>query len=156
MVVVKRDSSLLVVTENGYGKRTSIDDYRITNRGGKGVINVKTSDRNGKVVAIKEVLDRDELILITTARVALKGVMEIDTTCTYSLEPVGFSPNETLTLRVYPPDGESFIASEGLPALTFIYPLSVEDPTGNWLLDFVGAENTALFVINWTGECHGR
>ncbi len=65
MVVVKRDSSLLVVTENGYGKRTSIDDYRITNRGGKGIINVKTSDRNGEVVAIKEVLDDDELILIT-------------------------------------------------------------------------------------------
>ncbi|MEW6050288.1 MAG: DNA gyrase subunit A [Candidatus Zixiibacteriota bacterium] len=65
MVVVRRDSTLLVVTENGYGKRTSIDDYRVTNRGGKGIINVKTSDRNGDVVAIKEVLDNDELILIT-------------------------------------------------------------------------------------------
>ncbi len=70
MVVVKRDSSLLVVTENGYGKRTSIDDYRITNRGGKGVINVKTSERNGEVVAIKEVLDDDELILITKNGIA--------------------------------------------------------------------------------------
>ncbi|MBU8933965.1 MAG: DNA gyrase subunit A [candidate division Zixibacteria bacterium] len=70
MVVVKRDSSLLVVTENGYGKRTSIDDYRITNRGGKGVINVKTSERNGEVVAIKEVLDEDELILITKHGIA--------------------------------------------------------------------------------------
>lgn len=65
MVVVRRDSTLLVVTENGYGKRTSIDDYRVTNRGGKGIINVKTSDRNGDVVSIKEVLDNDELILIT-------------------------------------------------------------------------------------------
>ncbi len=65
MVVVKRDSSLLVVTENGYGKRTSIDDYRVTNRGGKGVINIKASERNGEVVSIKEVLDQDELILIT-------------------------------------------------------------------------------------------
>ena len=60
-----RDTSLLVVTENGYGKRTVIDDYRITNRGGKGIINVKTSERNGAVVAIKEVMDTDELILIT-------------------------------------------------------------------------------------------
>jgi len=65
MVVVKRDSSLLVVTENGYGKRTSIDDYRVTNRGGKGIINIKASERNGEVVSIKEVLDQDELILIT-------------------------------------------------------------------------------------------
>ncbi len=70
MVVVKRDSSLLVVTENGYGKRTQIDDYRITNRGGKGIINVKTSERNGEVVAIKEVLDQDELILITKNGIA--------------------------------------------------------------------------------------
>nr|MBN2278508.1 DNA gyrase subunit A [candidate division Zixibacteria bacterium] len=65
MVVVKRESTLLSVTENGYGKRTDINDYRVTNRGGKGVINIKTSDRNGEVVTIKEVLDDDELILIT-------------------------------------------------------------------------------------------
>ncbi|MCK4631735.1 MAG: DNA gyrase subunit A [candidate division Zixibacteria bacterium] len=70
MVVVTRDSSLLVVTENGFGKRTSINDYRITNRGGKGVINVRTSERNGEVVTIKEVLDADELILITRKGIA--------------------------------------------------------------------------------------
>jgi DNA gyrase subunit A len=70
MVAVKRDSTLLVVCENGYGKRTDIDSYRITNRGGKGVINVKTSDRNGEVIAIKEVLDQDELILITKNGIA--------------------------------------------------------------------------------------
>jgi len=62
MVVVKRDASLLTVTENGYGKRTNIADYRITNRGGKGVINIKASARNGEVVAVKEVVDDDELI----------------------------------------------------------------------------------------------
>jgi DNA gyrase subunit A len=70
MVVVKRDSTLLVVTENGFGKRTSIEDYRVTNRGGKGVINVKTTDRNGEVVSIKEVLNDDELIIITRNGIA--------------------------------------------------------------------------------------
>lgn len=70
MVAVRHDSTLLVVTENGYGKRTSIEDYRMTNRGGKGVINVKTSERNGEVVAIKEVVDTDELILITRKGIA--------------------------------------------------------------------------------------
>ncbi len=70
MVVVKRDSSLLVVSENGYGKRSAIGDYRITNRGGKGIINIKTSERNGEVVAIMEVLDDDELILITKDGIA--------------------------------------------------------------------------------------
>ncbi len=70
MVAVKRDSSLLVVSENGYGKRTKIEDYRMTNRGGKGVINMKASDRNGEVVTIKEVLDQDELILMTQNGIA--------------------------------------------------------------------------------------
>ena len=70
MVVIKRDSTLLVVTENGFGKRSSVNDYRVTNRGGKGIINVKTSDRNGEVVAIMEVLDGDELILITKEGIA--------------------------------------------------------------------------------------
>ncbi|PKK82442.1 MAG: DNA gyrase subunit A [candidate division Zixibacteria bacterium HGW-Zixibacteria-1] len=65
MVVVKRDSTILTVTENGFGKRTSISDYRVTNRGGKGIINIKASDRNGEAVSIKEVVDKDELILIT-------------------------------------------------------------------------------------------
>lgn len=78
MVVVKRDTSLLTICENGYGKRTSINDYRVTNRGGKGVINIKTTDRNGEVVAIKEVLDDDELILITrkgiTNRQSVKAI----------------------------------------------------------------------------------
>ena len=65
MVVVKRDATLLSVTENGFGKRTNIADYRVTNRGGKGIINIRPTQRNGKVVDIKEVLTDDELMLIT-------------------------------------------------------------------------------------------
>ena len=66
MVVVKREgTSLLTVTENGYGKRSAISDYRITNRGGKGVINIKISERNGPIITIKEVVDDDEVLLIT-------------------------------------------------------------------------------------------
>ncbi|MBU0985494.1 MAG: DNA gyrase subunit A [candidate division Zixibacteria bacterium] len=76
MVAVGRDSSLLVVTENGYGKRTSIEDYRVTNRGGKGIINIKASERNGEVVSIKEVLDTDELILITKKGIANRQAVD--------------------------------------------------------------------------------
>lgn len=65
MVVAKRPTSLLTVTENGFGKRTAISEYRLTNRGGKGIINIKTSERNGEVVAVKEVVDQDGLMLIT-------------------------------------------------------------------------------------------
>ncbi|MBI4410003.1 MAG: DNA gyrase subunit A [Gemmatimonadetes bacterium] len=69
MVVVPRDiaaeTTLLVVTENARGKRTPVDDYRLQFRGGKGVINFRTNERTGKVVAIKSVRPDDELMLIT-------------------------------------------------------------------------------------------
>jgi len=65
MEVCRPNATILTVCEHGYGKRTQIDEYRLTRRGGIGVINIKTSERNGKVVAIKEVLDDEELIMIT-------------------------------------------------------------------------------------------
>lgn len=65
MVVVHRESTLMVVTENGYGKRSSITDYRVTNRGGKGIITVKVSDKVGEMIAIMDVMDTDDLLMIT-------------------------------------------------------------------------------------------
>ena len=56
---------ILSVTENGYGKRTAAEEYRLTNRGGKGVINVKTTERNGKVVGIAQVDETSEVMLIS-------------------------------------------------------------------------------------------
>lgn len=80
-VVVKRESTLLTVTENGYGKRSDIADYRVTNRGGKGVINIRASERNGEVVVVKEVVDDDELLLITQRgivnRIAISSIRSI-------------------------------------------------------------------------------
>jgi DNA gyrase subunit A len=65
MVIALEGASLLTVCEHGYGKRTSLDNYRSQNRGGVGLINIKTTDRNGKVVALKAVQFEDELMLIT-------------------------------------------------------------------------------------------
>ena len=65
MVVVEPGASLLTVCERGYGKRTDLDDYRVQSRGGLGLINIKTTDRNGKVVALKAVHDDDDLMMIT-------------------------------------------------------------------------------------------
>ena len=58
--------TLMTITENGYGKRTSIDEYPVRNRGGKGVITIKTTDRNGVVVAILLVTDEDDVMLVTS------------------------------------------------------------------------------------------
>jgi DNA gyrase subunit A len=65
MVAVKRDGTLLAVTENGYGKRSAIGEYRVSHRGGIGVITIKTTERNGNVVGVKEVVDGEELMLMT-------------------------------------------------------------------------------------------
>ncbi|MGC8560086.1 MAG: DNA gyrase subunit A [Phycisphaerae bacterium] len=57
--------TLLTACENGYGKRTRIEEYRLTHRGGKGVINIRTTERNGPVVAVRAITDSDELMMIT-------------------------------------------------------------------------------------------
>lgn len=64
--VAAADATILTVCERGYGKRTKVDDYRVTNRGGKGIINIRTTERNGKVVEAISVGAEDEVILITS------------------------------------------------------------------------------------------
>ncbi len=65
MEVLRPGGTILSVTEQGYGKRTELDEYRVQSRGGVGIINIQTSDRNGKVVGIAQVTDTEELMLIT-------------------------------------------------------------------------------------------
>ncbi len=66
------DSEILVVSENGYGKRSSIEDYRITNRGGKGVKTINITEKTGKLVAIKNVTDDDDLMIINKSGIAIR------------------------------------------------------------------------------------
>jgi len=73
LLVIRNDqTTVLVVTEKGYGKRSDINDYRITKRGGKGVITVKTTDKVGKLIALMEVVDRDELVIISTQGMVIR------------------------------------------------------------------------------------
>jgi DNA gyrase subunit A len=65
MDVVRAGGTMLTVTQYGYGKRTDLEEYRVQSRGGIGIINIQTSDRNGKVVGIAYVYDDDELMLIS-------------------------------------------------------------------------------------------
>ena len=77
-MVVARDpnASLLVVTEKGYGKRSLLEDYRITRRGGGGVLTLRTSARNGTVMAIKAVTDQDELMIMSSGGVIIRLKIE--------------------------------------------------------------------------------
>ena len=66
------ETEVLVVSENGYGKRSSIDDYRITNRGGKGVKTINITEKTGNLVAIKNVTDGDDLMIINKSGIAIR------------------------------------------------------------------------------------
>ncbi len=66
VVALKRDqASILVVSDKGYGKRSDVSDYRITKRGGKGIITMKATDKTGQMIAIREVVDNEDLMIIT-------------------------------------------------------------------------------------------
>jgi len=66
------ESNILVVSENGYGKRSYLEDYRITNRGGKGVKTINVTDKTGGLVAIKDVTDEDDLMIINKSGIAIR------------------------------------------------------------------------------------
>tara|TARA_B110000238_G_scaffold194796_1_gene233135 strand:- start:2047 stop:2898 length:852 start_codon:yes stop_codon:yes gene_type:complete len=70
------ESNILVVSENGYGKRSSLEDYRITNRGGKGVKTISITDKTGNLVSIKNVTDEDDLMIINKSGVAIRLAVE--------------------------------------------------------------------------------
>ncbi|MCF7841296.1 MAG: DNA gyrase subunit A [Lentisphaeria bacterium] len=72
MIVVRREGTVLAVTENGFGKRTEIINYRVQNRGGKGIITVKVTPKVGKMLALLEVVDQDDLMIITAKGVLIR------------------------------------------------------------------------------------
>ncbi len=72
MEVLRPGGTILTVTENGYGKRTEVDEYRVQSRGGIGIINIQTSERNGKVIGVACVLENEELMFITEQGMILR------------------------------------------------------------------------------------
>jgi DNA gyrase subunit A len=78
MIVLTPGVTILTACENGYGKRSEVEEYRLQSRGGKGVINIRTTDRNGKVVGMLAVTDNDDLIMISeggiVVRIAVKDI----------------------------------------------------------------------------------
>ncbi|WP_199138108.1 DNA gyrase subunit A [Pedobacter sp. ASV12] len=75
IAVDDKEATVLVVSEKGYGKRTDIDDYRVTNRGGKGVKTINITDKTGSLVAIKNVTDADDLMIINKSGIVIRIVV---------------------------------------------------------------------------------
>ena len=100
METASHPASLLTVCENGHGKRTPTDEYRIQSRGGKGIITIKTTERNGRVVDVKLVTDQDDLMLITSigkiVRTPVRDISEIGRN-TQGVRLVTLEPGEKVT-----------------------------------------------------------
>ena len=99
MEVLDNQGTLLTATENGYGKRSLIEDYRVQTRGGKGVFSIKTSKRNGKMVSLLLVDDNDELMLVTDRgkliRISVSGINTISRN-TQGVRLINLSTDEKL------------------------------------------------------------
>lgn len=77
-IVIKRSTTLLAVTDKGFGKRSDIADYRLTRRGGKGILTIKTGDKTGNLIAIMEANDNDELVIMTIQGMVIRqGLKDI-------------------------------------------------------------------------------
>jgi DNA gyrase subunit A len=72
VAVKRKTTTILVVAEHGYGKRSELDEYRISHRGGKGVFTIKATEKTGPMVAIKEVLENDDIVVVTTQGVIIR------------------------------------------------------------------------------------
>jgi len=72
----EEDATILVVSENGFGKRSSLEDYRLTNRGGKGVKTISITEKTGKLVSLKSVSDNDDLMIINKSGIAIRMQVE--------------------------------------------------------------------------------
>lgn len=76
VVIITGNDSILTVTENGYGKRTAVSEYKLQRRGGKGIFTIKTSDRNGFVLGVSQVVDEDQVMLIANSGKVIRIPMD--------------------------------------------------------------------------------
>jgi DNA gyrase subunit A len=99
MEILSPGATILTVTQNGYGKRTPLEHYRLQNRGGQGIITIRVSERNGPVLGIAQVVDDDEVMLITDSgrvlRCRVKGISTMGR-ATQGVRVMDLSPGENL------------------------------------------------------------
>lgn len=118
MELVRKDGTLLTVTEKGSGKRTKMEEYRTQTRGGKGLINIKTTAANGLVVAVNSVTDNDDLMLITSSGMIVRSpIKDIRATgrSTQGVRMIRLKPDDRLVAvaRLAAKDEEDGVELEG-------------------------------------------
>jgi DNA gyrase subunit A len=103
MVIVEEKAALFTVCENGYGKRTGLENYRPQSRGGLGLKNIKTTARNGKVVALKAVHSRDDLMMITANGIIIRTGLD-------QIRSIGRNTQGVRLIKLKP--GDKLVAAE--------------------------------------------
>ncbi|MFD0763020.1 DNA gyrase subunit A [Lutibacter aestuarii] len=117
IAVDDNESNILVVSENGYGKRSSLEDYRITNRGGKGVKTINITEKTGDLVAIKNVTDDDDLMIINKSGIAIRlavSDLRIMGRATQGVKLINIKDNDSIAAvaKVMHEDEEEFDETE--------------------------------------------
>ncbi len=116
MEVIHPGATVLSVTENGYGKRTPLEDYRVQKRGGQGIINIKTGARNGQVVGVLQVMEGDDVMLITDGGKVLRCPVDGISTmgrATQGVRMMDLAPDEKLVAVARVAEGDVVGGSNG-------------------------------------------
>jgi DNA gyrase subunit A len=112
------ESEILVVSENGYGKRSSLDEYRITNRGGKGVKTLNITEKTGKLVSINGVTDADDLMIINKSGLTIRmdvSTLRVMGRATQGVRLINIKESDSIAAvtKVMKDDEEESIAADG-------------------------------------------
>ena len=142
------DETILVVSEHGYGKRTDLEDYRVTNRGGKGVKTLNITDKTGQLVAIKSVTDDDDLMITNKSGVMIRLRMDdlrVMGRATQGVRLINLKGNDTIaSVAKVPRSEEEVVVEEGTVVAPDETPAKVvETPTSEANDGSLNNENTA-------------
>ena len=120
MVVVKRGGSILAITENGFGKRSAADDYPVKGRNTRGVITIKTTERNGKLVSLMEVIDSDDLMIVTKNGLVIRqnvGALRVQGRNTQGVKLINLLEDDSVNDITCVPDEEEVISDVMIEAV---------------------------------------
>jgi len=120
MVVVKRGGTILAISENGYGKRTAVEDYAAKGRNIRGVITLKTNERNGKLVSMMEVVDSDDLMIVTKNGLVIRqnvAALRIQGRNTQGVKLINLLEDDSVNDITCVPDEDEVISDEMIEAL---------------------------------------
>lgn len=125
--ITSADANLLVVSEKGYGKRSDMGDYRITRRGGKGVKTINVTDKTGKLVAIKEVGDKDDLMIINKSGISIRikvDQLRVMGRATQGVRLIKLNEDDSISsvAKIKNLDEPGIVSNEALPPVTPIEP----------------------------------